>query len=401
MADAKTALLASAQESYPQAEATAYVGAPAYPQAQAQAYPGATATAQAYPAATATAGASAGAQYGSVQQQQYATYPTDTAGAPVATAEALPVVGDGAELNTFEKTNSLHVRSLVLSIVLWVAFIIFIAAGAAKSAFFSPAAAPSHPYYQYPQHYRYYYQTHPSSSSSCDASSSPFLCGASYLFPILAGLYFLESFVMVCDSCVKCKLGSSTCRYVSNIKSDSSSERFIAGLHREDPQFRMCVERARVRALVVGGSVLIPSVIVAECSTHGQPSSRVASSRAMFAKADAIDCSGMCLRMCLPALVRARVRACAVDVCIAWMCVQLRTRRYVECYHFETRSRQVSFTDGNGNTRYRTEYYQEKVVTHRATGYIQCVVRPFRPLRRLARACLLLGVVFSLFVNLP
>ena len=44
---------------------------------------------------------------------------------------------------------------------------------------------------------------------------------------------------------------------------------------------------------------------------------------------------------------------------------------YVECYHYETRSRQVSYTDSNGNTRYRTEYYQEKVITHRATGWIE------------------------------
>ena len=33
------------------------------------------------------------------------------------------------------------------------------------------------------------------------------------------------------------------------------------------------------------------------------------------------------------------------------------------CYHFETRTRQVSFTDANGNTQYRTETYQERVDT--------------------------------------
>lgn len=35
----------------------------------------------------------------------------------------------------------------------------------------------------------------------------------------------------------------------------------------------------------------------------------------------------------------------------------------VECYHYETRTRVVYYTDGNGNLQSRTEFYQEKVVT--------------------------------------
>ena len=140
-----------------------------------------------------------------------------------------------------------------------------------------------HSYYNTPYHSHNYYYGGGGTDGTCGDYYIPVLCGASYLLPILAGIYYLEAFVFVCDCCVKCKLGSSTCRYVSNIKSDSSSERFIANLQSQHPQFRM----------------------------------------------------------------------------------------YVECYHYETRTRRVSYTDGNGNTRYRTETYRERVVTHRATGWIQ------------------------------
>ena len=36
----------------------------------------------------------------------------------------------------------------------------------------------------------------------------------------------------------------------------------------------------------------------------------------------------------------------------------------IECYHWETRTRTVYYTDSNGNTQTRTETYQERVVTH-------------------------------------
>ena len=43
----------------------------------------------------------------------------------------------------------------------------------------------------------------------------------------------------------------------------------------------------------------------------------------------------------------------------------------MECYHFETRYRTVYYTDSNGNSRSRTETYQEKVVTSRpSTNFI-------------------------------
>lgn len=35
----------------------------------------------------------------------------------------------------------------------------------------------------------------------------------------------------------------------------------------------------------------------------------------------------------------------------------------MECYHMETKTRQVTWTDANGNTQYRTETYMEKVTT--------------------------------------
>ena len=44
---------------------------------------------------------------------------------------------------------------------------------------------------------------------------------------------------------------------------------------------------------------------------------------------------------------------------------------HVECYHYETRTRQVASTDSNGNTTYRTETYTERVVTHTASDYIR------------------------------
>jgi TMEM151 family len=45
-------------------------------------------------------------------------------------------------------------------------------------------------------------------------------------------------------------------------------------------------------------------------------------------------------------------------------------RWFIQCYHFETRSRQVASTDSNGNTTYTTEYYQERVNTHSAQGQL-------------------------------
>ena len=43
--------------------------------------------------------------------------------------------------------------------------------------------------------------------------------------------------------------------------------------------------------------------------------------------------------------------------------VQPKINMVVECYHFETRTRVVYYTDANGNTQSRTETYTEKVVT--------------------------------------
>ena len=39
---------------------------------------------------------------------------------------------------------------------------------------------------------------------------------------------------------------------------------------------------------------------------------------------------------------------------------------HVECYHYETRTRTVSYRSG-GQTHYRTETYQKKVTTHKET----------------------------------
>ena len=36
----------------------------------------------------------------------------------------------------------------------------------------------------------------------------------------------------------------------------------------------------------------------------------------------------------------------------------------VTCYHYETRTRTVYYTDSNGNRKSRIETYQEKVVTY-------------------------------------
>jgi len=46
-------------------------------------------------------------------------------------------------------------------------------------------------------------------------------------------------------------------------------------------------------------------------------------------------------------------------------------RWHIQCYHYETRTRTVTYTDSDGKTRTRTETYQERVNTHRATGYFQ------------------------------
>eukprot|EP00801_Mesodinium_rubrum_P004093 Mrub_04095.p1 GENE.Mrub_04095~~Mrub_04095.p1 ORF type:complete len:433 (+),score=37.68 Mrub_04095:108-1301(+) len=42
-------------------------------------------------------------------------------------------------------------------------------------------------------------------------------------------------------------------------------------------------------------------------------------------------------------------------------------RFYMTCYHYEQRQRTVKYTDDDGNEQYKTEYYQEKVITHTAT----------------------------------
>ena len=41
---------------------------------------------------------------------------------------------------------------------------------------------------------------------------------------------------------------------------------------------------------------------------------------------------------------------------------------FIQCYHFETRTRQVASPGPNGTTVYRTETYQERVNTHSARG---------------------------------
>jgi len=42
-----------------------------------------------------------------------------------------------------------------------------------------------------------------------------------------------------------------------------------------------------------------------------------------------------------------------------------------ECYHYETRTRTVYYTDSNGNRQSRTETYTEKVVTHSENEYFR------------------------------
>ena len=133
----------------------------------------------------------------------------------------------GPETNTITKTNSMHIRSLVLSIILWLSFVLFIVAVATRNAFFSKRLDPV-------------------VINSTSTSIIPALRPLSYVFFFVLAIYYIEGFIMVCDCCVKCKLGSSTCRYVSNIKSDSSSERFIAGLKQACPQFRMCVQIMKI-----------------------------------------------------------------------------------------------------------------------------------------------------------
>ena len=43
-------------------------------------------------------------------------------------------------------------------------------------------------------------------------------------------------------------------------------------------------------------------------------------------------------------------------------------RFHVTCYHYETRTKTVYYTDSEGRSQSRTETYQEMVVTHRASG---------------------------------
>jgi hypothetical protein len=43
-------------------------------------------------------------------------------------------------------------------------------------------------------------------------------------------------------------------------------------------------------------------------------------------------------------------------------------RWFIQCYHYETRTRQVATPGPNGTTVYRTETYQERVNTHSANG---------------------------------
>jgi TMEM151 family len=45
-------------------------------------------------------------------------------------------------------------------------------------------------------------------------------------------------------------------------------------------------------------------------------------------------------------------------------------RWFIQCYHYEQRSRQVATPGPNGTTIYRTEYYQERVNTHSAHGQL-------------------------------
>jgi len=42
---------------------------------------------------------------------------------------------------------------------------------------------------------------------------------------------------------------------------------------------------------------------------------------------------------------------------------------WCECYHYETRTRTVHYTDSEGKSQTRTETYEEKVVTHTETEY--------------------------------
>jgi hypothetical protein len=48
-----------------------------------------------------------------------------------------------------------------------------------------------------------------------------------------------------------------------------------------------------------------------------------------------------------------------------------RFTMHVTCYHYETRYRTVTTKDSEGRTQTRQESYQERVVTHRASGLIQ------------------------------
>ncbi len=46
-------------------------------------------------------------------------------------------------------------------------------------------------------------------------------------------------------------------------------------------------------------------------------------------------------------------------------------RWFIQCYHFETRYRQVASPGPNGSTVYRTETFQERVNTHSAHGHLR------------------------------
>ena len=65
---------------------------------------------------------------------------------------------------------------------------------------------------------------------------------APVLFVLTYVLYLCEALFCICAPCVKCGIGSSTCRYVSNIMSDTAAEGFLAKLMATAPVFVMNVE---------------------------------------------------------------------------------------------------------------------------------------------------------------
>ena len=62
------------------------------------------------------------------------------------------------------------------------------------------------------------------------------------LFILTYIAYLCEALLCVCAPCVKCGFGSSTCRYVSNVMSDTAAEGFVAKLMAAAPVFVMNVE---------------------------------------------------------------------------------------------------------------------------------------------------------------